>query len=267
MPTARHWRLIVNNSVGGAYAELTEVAFLSAAGTDLSTGGTASASSEFSGTYSAAKAFDKNGSTNWSSAASSFPAYIQYDHGAPVAVEGVRLTLTSAGSSPAALGGLQVQYSSDATTWSDPLSLKVAVGGYAPAVAFTADYNFYVRGDLHTARADGFLFLETPVPAAFALVLLPDAHHSFRDFEFGGSGRIAGTVKEDGSPDVPVKRRVRLHREQDGMLVREVWSNPVTGAYSFDHIDANKQYTVITYDYEHDYRAEIADNITPEVMP
>ena len=89
---------------------------------------------------------------------------------------------------------------------------------------------------------------------------------ALNDLEFSRK-RIAGTVKEDGSPDVPVKRRVRLHREQDGFLIREVWSHPVTGAYSFDYIDATQRYTVITYDYEHDYRAVIADNITPEAMP
>ena len=114
----------------------------------------------------------------------------------------------------------------------------------------------------------GVFFATTPTPPqTIAATYLADATHAWRDMEFSGNGRIAGTVKEDGTPDVPVKRRVRLHREQDGLLVREVWSHPTTGAYIFDHIDATKQYTVITYDYEHDYRAVIADNITPEAMP
>lgn len=114
----------------------------------------------------------------------------------------------------------------------------------------------------------GAFFATTPTPPqTIAATYLADATHAWRDMEFSGNGRIAGTVKEDGTPDVPVKRRVRLHREQDGLLVREVWSHPTTGAYSFDYIDATKQYTVITYDYEHDYRAVIADNITPEAMP
>lgn len=113
----------------------------------------------------------------------------------------------------------------------------------------------------------GVFFATTPTPPqSLTSTYLNDATVPYRDFEFGGFGRIAGTVKEDGSPDIPVKRRVRLHREQDGLLVREVWSHPTTGAYSFDHIDTTKRYTVITYDYEHDYRAVIADNITPEAM-
>ena len=267
MPTAQHWRLIANSSNGGSFTELTEVAFLDATGSDLSTGGTASASSEFSGTYSAAKAFDKSNATNWSSTSSSFPNHIQYDHLAPVSVEGVRITLTNSGNAPVSLGGLRVRYSTDGTTWSDELFLKVEVGGYAPVAGATFDFGFYTQAQLETGRPDGFLFADSPVPSGTSLIFLSDGVRSYRDFEFGGSGRIAGTVKEDGTPDVPVKRRVRLHREQDGLLVREVWSHPTTGAYSFDYIDTTKRYTVITYDYEHDYRAVIADNITPEAMP
>ena len=51
------------------------------------------------------------------------------------------------------------------------------------------------------------------------------------------------------------------------MLIREVWSDATTGAYSFPWINETWRYTVITYDYEHNYRAVIADNILPELMP
>lgn len=233
----------------------------------MSTGGTATASSEFSSTYSAAKAFDKNNATSWSSTSNSFPAYLQYDHGAPVAIEGVRVIFPSASSAPPGLGGLRVRYSSDGTTWSDELYLKVAVGGYAPSPGAVLDFGFYTKAELSVEQAGPIEFLDAPLPSGSSINLVRDSLVSFRDFEFGGFGRIAGTVKEDGTPDVPVKRRVRLHREQDGLLVREAWSHPTTGAYSFDYIDATKQYTVITYDYEHDYRAVIADNIAPEPMP
>lgn len=266
MPTARHWRLIANHGNGGSFTELKEVAFLDSTGADLSTGGTASASSEFSGTYSAAKAFDKNTATSWSSAGSSFPNHIQYDHLSPVVVEGVRITLVNASNAPASLGGLRVRYSADGTAWSDELYLKVAVGGYVPAANASFDFGFYTQAQLETVRSDEFLFLSSPILSSGSPIFLSDGLHSYRDFEFGGFGRVAGTVKKDATPDIPLRRRVRLHREQDGLLIREVWSHPTTGAYSFDYIDATKQYTVITYDYEHGYRAVIADNITPEAM-
>lgn len=88
-----------------------------------------------------------------------------------------------------------------------------------------------------------------------------------RDVYFDGRGFIAGTVKRDSDPtDVPLRRRVRLHRELDGLLVQETWSDVTTGAYVFTAIDETAKYTVITYDYEHNYRAVIADNIAPEIM-
>lgn len=89
-----------------------------------------------------------------------------------------------------------------------------------------------------------------------------------RDMYFGGTGRIAGTVKEQGTPaNIPLRRRVWLMRERDAIVIRETWSDVTTGAYSFDNVDATQKYTVITYDYEHDKRAVIADNITPDPMP
>lgn len=110
------------------------------------------------------------------------------------------------------------------------------------------------------------VFAQSPVEDALVVVnlgvLMP-----WRDMLFSGNGFIAGTVKRDADPtDVPLKRRVRLHREADGMLLRETWSDTTTGAYRFDSIDEKIPYTVITYDYEHNYRAVIADNIVPELM-
>lgn len=92
-----------------------------------------------------------------------------------------------------------------------------------------------------------------------------------RDARLGaswGRGRIAGFVKIKATPtDIPVRRRVRLYRESDGALLREVWSDAKTGAYSFDWIDPSQRYTVVSYDYTHDKRAVIADNLVPEPMP
>lgn len=81
------------------------------------------------------------------------------------------------------------------------------------------------------------------------------------------NGRISGTVKEDGSPDIPVRRHVILLREPDLLPVRDTWSNPVTGAYSFDYVDETYKYLVFALDYEHDFRAVIADNLTPDLIP
>jgi hypothetical protein len=92
------------------------------------------------------------------------------------------------------------------------------------------------------------------------------------DFRLGilgtGRGRIAGTVKDKASPsNIPAHRRVRLLRERDALLVRELWSDPVTGAYSFDFIDEAIPYTVLSYDHTGVFQAVVANNLTPELIP
>lgn len=87
------------------------------------------------------------------------------------------------------------------------------------------------------------------------------------DFIRGGPGRITGTVEEKATPNLPLRRRVRLHRDVDGLCVRETWSDAATGAYEFTDIDPAYRYTAIAYDYAHNHRAVAADNLTPEVLP
>jgi len=83
---------------------------------------------------------------------------------------------------------------------------------------------------------------------------------------YSGFGHISGTVLVKGTPDAPTVRNVRLHRQLDGVAVAERFS-AADGTYSFDHIDATLRYHVVAFDYEHNFRAVIADNLTPDPMP
>jgi len=85
------------------------------------------------------------------------------------------------------------------------------------------------------------------------------------DIEFYGNGRLYGTTEVDGSPDFPKVCKVRLQRERDGLTVAEQWSN-AAGQWDFRNINAAYVYKVEAFDHTHDYRASIADNLTPEVM-
>ena len=87
------------------------------------------------------------------------------------------------------------------------------------------------------------------------------------DYIHGGVGVITGTVEEKATPNIPLRRRVRLHRDVDGMMVRETWSDAVTGAYTFTDINPAYTYHTIAFDYARNYLAVIADNLTPEVAP
>lgn len=107
-----------------------------------------------------------------------------------------------------------------------------------------------------------------PILLAMPYLVLQVSRMRWRDVQFGGSGRVAGTVKEKASPaNLPWGRRVLLLQERTGYWVQSTWSDPVTGAYSFDWVDMTHTYTVISYDHTGAYRAVIADGQTPELMP
>lgn len=80
----------------------------------------------------------------------------------------------------------------------------------------------------------------------------------------GGNFRIAGTVAIDDSPDIPVRRRVRLFHKLSGRLVRETWSAE-DGSYEFRDI-ANDTYLVVAHDHTLQYNAAVKDSITPELQ-
>lgn len=80
-----------------------------------------------------------------------------------------------------------------------------------------------------------------------------------------GIGRVRGTVKN--TPATPVRRKVRLIRARDGLVIREQWSDPVTGAYDFKYVDELQIFTVVSYDHTELYNAVIGDRLVPELMP
>lgn len=83
----------------------------------------------------------------------------------------------------------------------------------------------------------------------------------------GGDHQITGTTSNTGTPDLPVRRRVRLHDQRSGRTVREVWSAAINGAYTFEKIRAGTYY-VITFDHTGVYGAEAeSDIVVPEPSP
>ena len=108
--------------------------------------------------------------------------------------------------------------------------------------------------------------LSAPIAGA-ATAALPTVLLRTRDLDIGGDGYIAGTVAVDSTPDYPVWRRVRLLNKRDGRIVRETWSDPVTGAYRFEYISRALEFIVIAHDHTGVYNAEVRDSITPKVMP
>ena len=80
------------------------------------------------------------------------------------------------------------------------------------------------------------------------------------DIEDGGKYCVQGTVGIDSTPDIMVHRKVRLFCTRTGRLVREQWSDPVTGAYLFEHVRIGP-WTIMSHDYTGNYNAVVADNV------
>ena len=82
-----------------------------------------------------------------------------------------------------------------------------------------------------------------------------------------GVGRVHGTVKLKSEPEnTPLRRKVWLLRQRDGVKIRETWSDALTGAYEFNYIDELQLWTVISFDHTGDKRAVIADGLVPELI-
>ena len=89
----------------------------------------------------------------------------------------------------------------------------------------------------------------------------------FGDLDCGGQHHIYGTVELfNQGGNIPLPRRVRLHRSRDGLLVRETWSN-AQGQYRFEGISERYTYDVIAWDHEGLQQSVVANDLTPEVMP
>lgn len=82
---------------------------------------------------------------------------------------------------------------------------------------------------------------------------------SYGDYQAGVAGEpngmVDGFTEVKGTPNAPLSCRVRLVRERDGKVVREVFSHPTTGYYIFADLPALEVYTVLAY---HPTRAEVA---------
>ena len=86
-----------------------------------------------------------------------------------------------------------------------------------------------------------------------------------RDVEHGGPGRIWGTTKAKGTPNVPTRSRVVLLRQRDKALARETWSDAATGAFEFRHIDTRQAWLVLAEDAAGGFRPVAASQLVAEV--
>lgn len=122
----------------------------------------------------------------------------------------------------------------------------------------------YEDRDVRTVVARVHVPLASPTLPQ-TLVMTSTKTGKLLDVEFGGQGRIYGTVSVKGMPsNTPVRRRVRLHRSKDGYLARETWSK-ADGTYEFREISTRYEYDVIAWDHELQQYSTVANNQLAEV--
>jgi len=93
-----------------------------------------------------------------------------------------------------------------------------------------------------------------------------DMSRGRKDFVYGGFGqgvgRVRGFTLDYVNPlNKPYRCRVRLMREVDGVIVREVWSSE-DGSYDFQYVDELQSYTVLAYYLDHGKRAVVSDGLS-----
>ncbi|WP_140636574.1 discoidin domain-containing protein [Methylibium rhizosphaerae] len=263
MPAYRYWRLEITGRQ--AYSTgIGELSLRTAVGAgSVATGGTPISSADYQG-FVNANAFDGNPSTFWlPSNAGSAVGWIGYDFGAGNEQDIVEW---AADCSAASVGGqvpekMVLAYSADGVNWTGAYPIlrpPAEQGVYGAMVSYT--------NDLAPAKVRGQAGRVIPGWPTGGLVARSWTGTIARpDAQDGGRYHLHGTVKVDGTPDIPVSRRVWLFDHDGARLVREQWSDAVTGAYDFRHI-ALKPYFVVAFDHTHNFRAVIADRVMPEPM-
>lgn len=261
MAAHRYWALLVTARPGsGNGVGLAEVQMrATTGGANIATGGTAGGASSFG--FVPANAFDGNAGTDWHNAATGgLPVRLSYDFGSAVDVAEIAVTTPGAGSTyPGATYGpaaCWIQWSDDGTAWRYGTG-AADLSGLGNAASFTLTGVSDTQPGARRVGSALRMVPGNPMPAGAGIRRVGGlVRHDAAD---GGPYRVAGTVKVDGTPAVPVARRVRLFDVASGRLVRQVWSG-ADGAFAFARLRAG-EYLVVSDDHTRTYNAVVADRV------
>lgn len=266
MAAHRYWGLhVIARAGSGNGVTVGEIEMRgTAGGADLCTAGTALGVGSFG--HVPANAFDDSLTTIWHNAATGGArVLIGYDFGAAVSVVEILLSMPAAGAAyPAST------YAPEAVwpIWSDDGATWWYGTGAAPTGWMGDSSTLLIQGV--SDDAPGRLVGQDVVRLAPGWPDDPDNHVALGTVlvwdQHSGAHRVAGDVAIEGTPDVPVGRRVRLLVKRTAELARETWSDPVTGAYSFDRVAA-QEYIVLSEDHTRVHNAAVTDAVTPVPMP
>ena len=275
MAIQRYWRMVGIATSGNGTLEISE-ARVYENGTLADASATRSCTfAPTSGALADLADGSATGVVSWpyaSYGSASFALMWDFGSGGGVDVFGLRLGSGSA----AATFPLDAiyQYSADAITWTTYASSVAITYPGANALTAVPSGATPIAVDASPAKR---LRLIAPTPQrmlpdpAYDLPALNMHGHPREYVQFdlynGGVGRVRGTVKDKALPiNIPVFCRVDLIDEQSRVVIREQWTNPVTGAYDFKGIKMGVPYTTLAYDPTGAERAVVANGQIPESM-
>jgi hypothetical protein len=131
MAAHRYWRLNITAINGGSLIRIDEIELSEAAhGTSVAAGGTAAASSTFSGSFLAENAFTGAlGDSSWATPSGTTTGWISYDFGSGVTKEIASVVLNVFASDTDRMPtAFDVQYSDDNSSWTTAWSVSSATG-------------------------------------------------------------------------------------------------------------------------------------------
>jgi len=188
---------------------------------------------------------------------------INWDLGADISITQIKLTSTTQSDWPARF---LLESSSDNASWTAAPGLvgDLVWPGPASSSTVTPGGTGTTPATIYAAHPPGDVTCISDETTPASGVVFIASNTTWIDQLDGGTGQITGTVKN--TPNSPVYRRVLLVKDRDRRIVRETWSDPTSGSYTFSCISMADTYTVLAYDHTTTYRAVIADRITPDLM-
>lgn len=223
-----------------------EVTFCNAAGEDVSIGGSAISSSNFSSAFLAAYAFDKQitVASRWANAAGAWPAWIGYVHPVPVDVAMVQVVCdnhptTSDRQCPDGNASVIIQYSDDGAVWTTAGRTMRHAGEWKNSS--TVLISAYVDGPRTIQKRDGIALADH---SPLVLEMARSASQCAQETEFGGAGVYP--FKVEGLP-ASQKARVTLLRARDKLVARETWS-AADGTGTFTGLDLGTKFIALAQD-------------------
>ena len=269
---AVYWRLWITENNGDAYTSLQELRLFAGSSTVTYNGMVTGQSSYFDAINNTAGRLVNGELVDfvynvWVSATgANLPHWVSFRLDSAAKVTGLQLWPQNyAGGPSRAPKSFALQSSSNGENWVDRLTVTGASDWTAgvPKTWVVHAPDGAVAPFVHTGMLKATEAASSDVPA---FATMASRSQLARDIEFGGAGTVYGTTKTKGAPNLPTKARVVLLHQRSKQPVREVWSDPITGAFVFEGIDTTQQFLTLAEDAAGNFRPVAASRLVPEVQ-